>query len=237
MKKYLKKLSFLNNTVNKLAHNYRFATDSLALIQIRPFLDNYPFIPFNEKALRPIVLNHAINEVFINGRSNVLEVGAGMSTIVLARALEKNKRGSIISIEQDLTWATFINKRLGEEGLSNIAKCYYVPVEKAQYFNHTITTFNKEKIAETIENKQFDLILIDGPKAYGKGQSYNRISDVFLAKQYLNENTCIILDDAGRSGEKAAIKYWEEKYGLKFFVHHYQYALAYTKNSFSCIPF
>lgn len=237
MKKFFKKLVFLNNTVNQLAHNYRFATDNLALSQIRPFLDSYPFIPFNEKALRPVVINHVINEVFINGRSNILEVGAGMSTVVIARALAKKKQGSILSIEQDLSWTNFINKRLADEGLSKIAKCYHIPVENAKYFNHAITTFDRVKIAETIKDKQFDLILIDGPKAFGIGQSYNRISDEFLAKQYLHENTCIILDDAGRNGERAAVKYWEQKYGFEFQVNHFQYAVAYTQESFSCNPF
>jgi len=150
---------------------------------------------------------------------SVLEFGAGWSSIVIARALSRvNQGGRLTSLDSTdrfcgAPWKEVrtvpnvdpvlsisdLRLRVGLEGLS----------------------YAYSAIAEVAARRgPFDLLFIDAPPGF-----YGRYGTVFSVKRHLAPGTVIVLDDAARRDEIAAVKKWAALLGgLECLVHDTAFA-------------
>ena len=236
--KIKKKISFFNTLLNN-SSKYKFLLeDSIGLLNLKPFMDNYPYIPITEKALRPICLNFIINEIFINARNNIIEFGSGISTIIIGRVLQHIQGNQkLLSFEHDKEWHEFISSKLKDEQLDDFVEILYAPLVKSDFQDLGMKWYDKSIVTNSISNyNPFDLLIVDGPPAYQKENFYSRMIALPSIVDRLSSNYCIILDDALRKGEKYAIKEWEKLYGLKFSVFFDSLAVAYKGSHFVSTP-
>ena len=80
------------------------AGDLEALEILRPLLDAGGYLPWTEGALRPAALVVVCNEIVLADRREIVELGSGVSTIVLAR-LVREREGRLTALEHDPEWA------------------------------------------------------------------------------------------------------------------------------------
>ena len=89
--------------------------DTAALTRLTPLLPTG--YAWTQSAVAPRALSVLINEIQIHGRTNLIECGSGVSTLVLAKVLA-GRGGRIVSIDHDAVWQSTVAAMC--EGLDNI---------------------------------------------------------------------------------------------------------------------
>ena len=147
-------------------------------------------------------LTELLSDIVIkNNITNVLEFGAGRSSLVIAKALLASKTGKLTSVEQNAEWCYDIWLQVREMTdvdaelvISSPAICIS---KKGIYYSYTSA---KSAISR---RGPFEMVFIDAPQGY-----YGRIGTLHLAYPYLKPGAIIVLDDAGRGGEQLAVYRW-----------------------------
>ena len=140
-----------------------------------------------------------------SGCRNVLEFGAGSSSLVLAHALSMTGGGRLTSVEQDPTWCASLFEEVGavKDVDSRLVGSDLQFKVTAQGFYHAY-----EKAAHVIAQRgPYDLVLIDGPQTF-----YGRDGGLHSVYAHLAPNALIVLDDAKRQGEQWTMQRWLQTY-------------------------
>ena len=215
-KKLTKSLSeyFENSFSSILAPTIGRLWDIYALIVMRPLIKG--FIPWTGVAIRPYTALTIINDIFINQRRFIVELGAGVSTILIAQALKERGEGMLVSFEDNEEWASFLNNELQSRGLNHFCQVVYAPLTSCKYSIKEGEVWYQETIIhENIANKKIDLILVDGPKASGSKNQLARFPAVPILKHYCSGSYSIYLDDIRRNGEKQILERWSKELNCK----------------------
>ena len=148
------------------------------------------------------LLARAVNELRL---VNVLEFGAGLSSLTLATALSTRSGGRLTSVEQKPEWCRPLWREV--EKMSNVdaelvgsglglrlgtAGLYY-------WFKHADLVLARRG--------PYDLVLVDAPQGI-----YSRDGALHMARRHLSPNALIVLDDAGRNGEQWTLYRWLQTY-------------------------
>lgn len=150
--------------------------------------------------------------VLAGGVHNVLELGAGASSVVLAQALRVSGGGRLTSIEQDPSWCT--DQWAAVTVTPNIDAHLEVAVlvfRLRDPFPCHVYATAQQTVAE---RGPYDLVFVDAPQRY-----YGRDGTLPLVAGSLRPGALLVLDDAGRRGERSAIRRWLQTYvGLELVV-------------------
>lgn len=187
------------------------ALDGRALLHLEPLQNG--FFPFTASAIRPFDLYKIANDVVVNRRATLLEIGAGTSTMILAR-LMRQTGGRLISVEHDPDWAALIQEKLKSEGLeshANVAVCPLVNINGGGGI-----WYDPGLVAAALEGRSIDSLVIDGPPAYQTGRERAREPAYDLLKHYLSANVAVFLDDINRPGEREIVKEYTRIMGEDF---------------------
>ena len=164
----------------------------------------YPISRALGSLLARLVLSGAVH--------NVLELGAGASSVVLAQALRLTGGGRLTSIEQDPSWCmdqwAAVTDTPGIDAHLEVA----LPVFRVlgSFPCHLYATAQLTVAARG----PYDLVFVDAPQRY-----YGRDGTLPLVAGSLRPGALLVLDDAGRRGERSAIHRWLQTYvGLELVV-------------------
>jgi predicted O-methyltransferase YrrM len=136
---------------------------------------------------------------------NVLEIGAGSSSRVLARALMLAGGGRLTSIEQSPHWCSDawaeVTATDGVDAVMLAASPRLRLLREGVYFLYT-------DVAQALARRgPFDLLFIDAPQWY-----VGRDGGLHLVYDSLQPGAWIVVDDAGRPQEHWAIRRWLQIY-------------------------
>jgi hypothetical protein len=184
---------------------------------LNPVLQRFSTIlPFTQYAARPFVIATLFNEIQINERQNYLEFGLGLSSLMLAKAIQINNLDTkIYSVEHDEEWIDKVKATIEKESLGGIIEIAQSPMVKTITALGEIEWYDKDILVDKLKGIKYDLIYVDAPPGL---RSYNR----YLALPFLKNNNqhnqkfAIYLDDAGRKHEKRIIAQWEKSYNIQF---------------------
>lgn len=209
--------------------------DLLAMHYLTPIFDDY--LPWNSYAIRPSGLVKIINEITINNRTSILECGGGISTIYMAKILQKSG-GHLYTIEHDADWVKFLKKLLAQHDLTSYVSILTAPLEDCPFSvgrGDRIIWYSLDTLKDALNNVEIDLLIVDGPPAYTKKTMYARYPAVPFLKQYFASDYAVILDDIGRSGEKIIVSQWQNELGINFQRYPIQggIAIAYSQDKFA----
>jgi len=179
--------------------------DREALEVLRPLLAAGGYLPWTEGALRPAALAEVCNEIALAGRTEVVELGSGVSTVVLARLL-RERGGRLTSLEHEPTWAAFVGAQLEREGLSETARLVEAPLAAHSLAVDGAPWYPESALAELPAG--IDLLLVDGPPGYGDGMERSRYPALPALKDRLAPGAVVFLDDATRPGERDILERW-----------------------------
>jgi predicted O-methyltransferase YrrM len=183
------------------------ASDLEALAALRPLLDAGGYLPWQEAALRPAALAVVCDEIVLASRREILELGSGVSTIVLAR-LARERGGRITSVEHDPAWAAFVRGELEREDLTGVARLVEAPLERHPLALDDAPWYAESVIADL--PTAIDLLLVDGPPGYSEGMERCRYPALPALESRLVPGAMMILDDATRPGEREILERWSE---------------------------
>ena len=162
-----------------------------------------------EWAIEPELAMWIQKEIADNPIYRVMELGSGVSTIVIADALSKKRPShrfiTLDSLDHDKEYCDTINAIVSSRRLQQFAYVWDAPLVDGFY-----------KIPEElfgVPKQPFDLMLIDGPPAHLYPTGRQQASKLF---PYLKKGALIVLDDADREEERLAMATWMA-YGLVSF--------------------
>jgi hypothetical protein len=182
---------------------------------LRPLLDAGGYLPWSEGAMRPSGLVDICNEIALGPRRRVLELGSGVSTVLLGRLL-RTTGGTLVAVEHDATWCAWVAERLAAEGLEATASVVHAPL--GQRPEHALPWFAPDGVDAALAalGAPPDLLVVDGPPAFHAAEALARLPAVAELLERLAPEATIVLDDIARPGERAVLEQWERESGLRF---------------------
>ena len=80
-----------------------------------------PYLPWGSGAMRPAGLVVVCNDIVLNERRRIVELGSGVSTVLLARLLAQGSTAGarLAAIEHDARWARWVAGQLAREGVGD----------------------------------------------------------------------------------------------------------------------
>jgi predicted O-methyltransferase YrrM len=141
----------------------------------------------------------------------VVECGAGISTLVLARyAAVASSEGVpcyIVSLEQDFETTQSIRLRLSSVNLDPFVQVVHSPLDPNG--NYSLHCF--EKVLARLPRRSIDFVMIDGPA----GVTGCRLGTLPALRGHCAEDAKWVLDDAFRDGEMRILNQWSSLAGIE----------------------
>lgn len=131
----------------------------------------------------------------------VVELGAGASTLVCAKAMQKNGRGKLFSFDQHADFVTATGEWLASEGVEAQIRCAPLTANIEGWPGRWYDLSNLPE--------QIDLIIIDGPP-WAVHPFVRGAAEILFER--LTPGGIVLLDDAARPGERIVANRWRRKW-------------------------
>ncbi len=165
-----------------------------------------PLPPMTSWACTP-ELAAVVAEAVLTGRPRrVLEVGSGVSSVVMGYCLESNGSGKLLSLDHGDAFADQTREQLARHGLSQVAEVVYAPLGPVQVNGEQWAWYDTAAVGE----EPIDLLVVDGPPEKSRPEA--RYPAVPLMWDRLSDRAVVILDDARRSDEQAIVARWRREH-------------------------
>lgn len=182
---------------------------------LRPLLDAGGYLPWSTGAMRPAGLVEVCNSVVLDRRQRIVEIGAGSSTVLLARLARERPGATVDAVEHSERWAKWVAERLTSEGLDDVARVHHVPLE-TKTATDAAPWYAVATLLETLGDAPIDLLVVDGPPAFAPGQGEARRPALPTLGHQLTDDAMVILDDIARPGEQLVVDHWERETPWRF---------------------
>jgi len=136
----------------------------------------------------------------------IVELGSGVSTIIMAYCLRKIGQGRIRSFEHDAVFVEQTRKMLRQHKLDDIATVVYAPLVQQDNVNGRLW-YDERKLSIT---SPIDLLFVDGPPRRSAKLARYPALDYFAEK--LKPDCWVVLDDTDRKDERRIAKMWSKCY-------------------------
>ena len=173
--------------------------------------------------MRPAGIVAVCNDVVFNGRRRVVELGSGVSTILLARLLtQRRPLGGfrMAAVEHDAHWAQWVTDQLDREDIGHDVVVVHAPLLPHALAERGLQWYDDAVVAAgldvALQGDLIDLLLVDGPPAYAVGHGLARYPALPVLHDRLALGATVVLDDVERPGEQAILRRWERETGLDF---------------------
>ncbi len=163
---------------------------------------------WTEHSITPETLNQIQQLIAALAVRRVLELGSGVSTLLIAHAFRRAGSGAVLSLDDDARWAAQTTATLEREGLAAFAEVRVAPLKDITSGGRTAPWCDLSSIDP---EARFDLVIVDGPPAW-KGDRLARLPALYELRKHLGENGVLVLDDAGRSGETEIANQWRRDF-------------------------
>lgn len=156
-------------------------------------------------AMEPPALVRLVDTVVRRRPRLVVECGSGTSTLWIARALQENGGGRLVSFEHEAEYLEKTRTLLADHGLLEYVDLRHAPLVDIATLRGTFTWY--EIAADDID--QIDLLLVDGPP--GTTGPHARYPAVPVLGDKLAPGATVIVDDVSRKDEQEMVEYWLEE--------------------------
>lgn len=157
----------------------------------------------------PELLLRAAQELTRSKPRTVLELGAGVSTLILARIIRNQKLPCrLVSVDHDADYLATIAEEVEREGLDEIVTLLHAPLEPIGLDGFDGLWYRRETIFK--EANEVGLLIVDGPpKRHGANIRYPALP---VLAERLTPGALVLLDDARRRPEREALRRWSRQF-------------------------
>lgn len=182
-----------------------------------------PYLPWGSGAMRPAGLVSVCNDIVLNERHRIVELGSGISTVLLARLLSQRPAPGgclLVAVEHDARWARWVREQLDREGTGTAVTIVQAPLTPHPLAERGLHWYDEaallEGLREALRGDPIDLLLVDGPPAHAAGHGLARYPALPVLRDRLAPGGTVVLDDVERQGEQEILHRWERETGLGF---------------------
>jgi tRNA A58 N-methylase Trm61 len=200
----------LNQIKNHLSVLGNSITETQGLVQLSGLNQPYP-MPFGGSwALTPDAAAILAREIAIRRPETIVELGSGVSTVMVGRLLQQMKCGHLISLDHDPDWAEETRRNIIANGLQDYVEVLDAPLVKQQFDGKDFVWY---QIPEQLRQiKQIDMLTVDGPPQTADVTVLARYPALPAFAAQLSEHAVIYIDDAKRDTEQKMAGEWQQQY-------------------------
>jgi predicted O-methyltransferase YrrM len=180
---------------------------------MRALIDGRPALPWSDWAMTPAGLTTVCMEIASRARREVVELGSGVSTILIARLLSE-RAGHLTSVEHDPGWAAQVGSLLARERLEGLATLIVAPLRSHPLARGDAEWYEPAALARLPE--RIDLLLVDGPPASSPEIAESRYPALPGLGERIARDGVVVLDDIDRPGERSILATWEAELDFAF---------------------
>jgi len=174
-----------------------------------------PYPPFGGWSISGDSASRLVELILTDSLHSIIDVGSGLSTLLIAQALELLGTGHCIAFEHEKPWMDRSNELLAQHGLSHRALVAHAPLVDVEVGGEMLRWYD---ISSVDLPDQIDMLFIDGPpKATGPLARYPALP---LMIDRLGPTGVILMDDADRPDERLVVKRWKTEYPDLVVVHY-----------------
>lgn len=193
-------------TQNEGLQTRRQLEGALSLYATLPL--SFPLDPMQDWAVHGDTAAYLVRLIGTRNPRKVVELGSGVSTLIIAAALKKLQAGSLFySIEHDCDFVHETQEALRRENLLELVNIVYAPLVNVQINEKSYRWYQPSAFSDI---KDIDLLVIDGPP--GHTDHTARYPALPLLRPRLSENAIVLLDDANRQWEREILNRWRSEY-------------------------
>ncbi len=168
---------------------------------------DYSLPPTRGWAGSPDLLLEVARQVRAARPQVTLECSSGVSTIVIARSLQRNGCGKLYSLEHDAEYARLTRAQLLRHGLQDWATVLDAPLAQHLLGADNWPWYDLEALPDGIA---IDLLVIDGPPQSTHALARYPAGPLLFPR--LAPGALVFLDDASRPDEQAALQRWSTEF-------------------------
>ncbi|MGC0250373.1 class I SAM-dependent methyltransferase [Pseudactinotalea sp. Z1748] len=139
----------------------------------------------------------------------VLELGGGASTVWLGYILREID-ARMLSVDHDEKFASITRGNILRHGLEAVVDVQIAPLKESEIAGRAGKWYSAELFTGC---GPIDLLIVDGPP--GRSSRFARLPAIEFLKGELAEGALVVLDDADRPAEAAAVASWIKDYGME----------------------
>lgn len=158
-------------------------------------------------AIEPVHIQVLLNMLDEIRPKRILELGCGVSTLVIAAWLKENSDGRLVSIEHSWNWTEHIRREAQQYGVQNQVDIRLSPLKLMECLGRNVTWYEPELVAACMDG--IDFVLVDAPPAI---DPLARLPAIPTIHSKLSPKAVVLLDDGNRLGEQRIIDYWLKAY-------------------------
>ncbi|MEY3300021.1 MAG: hypothetical protein RLZZ597_3281 [Cyanobacteriota bacterium] len=189
---------------NKIIDHDRYSSVE-ALVKLGEL--NLGYIPWTASAMTPQATVYILNEIIINQRRRILELGMGVSTLFIAKLMQDMPDIQAISVDHDHEWMDICCSQLRSKKLdTDRHRMVHAPLRKIEQSRLEASNFESSEYYDmdalgVIQDFKPDLVIIDGPPAWREDISEARVPAHDILLPIIHDNTTVFIDDYQRAGE------------------------------------
>ena len=161
-----------------------------------------------ESTLSPAALRFLGTLVRSRQPRMVIEFGSGLSTRLILQALRNIPGSRLFSVENSKLYLEQTRVSIPPEDEHHLV-LVHAPLRPLLFKGKLSLTYSARTLRSELPSVAADLMLIDGPLAF----RYGREAVLYAARPWLGDGTIVVLDDAGRPPEQAALSHWKAVWG------------------------
>ena len=137
----------------------------------------------------------------------VLELGSGVSTVWISRALQARGGGTVVSLEHAQEFLEGTAATLREDGAPEFARLVLAPLQPTVVGDEEYDWYDLSNIADLSD---VDFLVVDGP--LGKDGKLTRLPALPMLMSKLRPGAVVVLDDTIRHEERQIVARWTRDY-------------------------
>ena len=147
-----------------------------------------------------------VNDILNTRKPTVIvELGSGISTILVAQWLKSQGRGRITSFDHQRLWAEKCSFYLAQNGLERFAEVRTAPLADAGLVAEPRYWYQLDDQIDDLND--IELLIVDGPPA-GEANPFGRLPALYKFHERLSKNATVFIDDGSRIGERRVVEKW-----------------------------
>jgi len=153
------------------------------------------------------LLGEVLRLIMLRPTRLVVELGSGLSTLVIAAALRANGSGRLISIDADPEYAASTRAQLQRHGLGEWAEVRGATLKQLEFEGVARPWYD---LAVLEDLSAIDVLLVDGPPTELRPDIRYPSLPYFWKR--LNAGAVLLLDDAAREAEQDIARRWQRSF-------------------------
>ena len=137
----------------------------------------------------------------------VVELGGGVSTLVIAYCLERLGQGRVVSLEHEPKYAAIHQEMILLHGLENVATIVHAPLQEISLRGKKWRWYDLDSLNF---ERPIDFLFIDGPPAAPR--TLARYPALPLLFDQLRDGATVLLDDGKRRDEQETVELWRQEF-------------------------